>query len=61
MQATVQTYDGTKFVNVTGNVVKRYGKGLTIEDKRGVIYYATFDKVNESPTTTAEPQRDTLW
>lgn len=32
---------------ITGKVANEYEKGLTIEDSRGIIYYATFDRVLE--------------
>lgn len=32
-------------VRVTGKLIKRYQHGLTIDDERGVRYYATFDRV----------------
>ena len=38
----------------TGKLIKRYPLGLTIDDDRGVRYYATYDRV------LSDPERDTV-
>lgn len=56
MTATVTVYNGGERCTVTGKIVKRYANGLTVEDQRGVVYYATMDRVSID-----EPTRGYLW
>jgi len=49
-KATVKIYNGSSWQSVTGNIHREYPKGLTIEDERGVIHYATFDRVQQQQT-----------
>ncbi|AHJ10761.1 hypothetical protein P106B_78 [Rhizobium phage vB_RglS_P106B] len=43
-RATVTVYNGAAAYHVTGPIKREYPKGLTIEDERGVVLYATFDR-----------------
>lgn len=45
--ATVIVYNGNEKHVVTGKIKKEYPKGLTIEDERGVVYYANFERVEK--------------
>ena len=45
--ATVEIFNGGERHYVTGRVKKEYKKGLTVEDERGVIYYADFERVEK--------------
>ncbi len=45
MVATVTFYTGNGWINITGRIAKEYPKGLTVEDERGVIYYAPYERV----------------
>jgi hypothetical protein len=47
-RATVTVYIGNDTYRVTGAVKREYPKGLTVEDERGVIHYATFDRVQRT-------------
>ena len=44
-RATVTVYNCGDKQRVTGRIKQEYPKGLTIEDERGVVHYATFDRV----------------
>lgn len=57
MKATVKVYNGACWCVVTGTIVKRYDKGLTIDDERGVRHYATLDRVISADDVI----RATLW
>lgn len=44
--ATVITYDGPTPRQSTGRIVKEYPTGaIVVEDRRGVIYFATPDRI----------------
>ena len=45
MKATLKVFNGANWCEVTGTIVKRYEKGMTIDDERGVRHYATLDRV----------------
>lgn len=45
-KAVVTVYSGADAYRVTGRIMREYPKGLTVEDERGVIHYATFDRVS---------------
>ncbi len=34
---------------ISGNLVKRYPNGITIDDERGIRHYATLDRVITQP------------
>lgn len=53
-KATVTVYNGSSWQSVTGTIQREYPKGLTIEDERGVIHYATFDRVEREEELRAE-------
>lgn len=57
MTATIKAFNGSVWQTVTGFIVKRYEKGLTIDDERGVRYYATFDRV----ISADDQAKATLW
>lgn len=42
---TETIWDAYRRYQITGKVVSRGDKGLTIEDSRGVRHYATFDRI----------------
>jgi hypothetical protein len=50
MEATIVTYNGGMAHHVTGKIKREYSKGLTIEDERGVVYYAPFENVKQRET-----------
>lgn len=54
--ATVTVYNGSEAYRVTGTIRREYAKGLTVEDERGVIHYATFERV-----TMQTGGSDLLW
>lgn len=45
MTATVIVYNGGERLQITGPIVKQYANGLTVQDERGVIWYASNDRV----------------
>lgn len=59
--ATVTVYDGGSKLEITGRIHKRYAKGLTVEDTRGVIYYATMDRVTEAAAQVINTRGEFLW
>lgn len=44
MTATVIVYNGGERLQITGPVLKQYTNGLTVQDERGVVWYATSDR-----------------
>ena len=44
MKATVTVYNGGERLQITGPIVKQYANGLTVQDERGVVWYATSDR-----------------
>ena len=43
--ATVKVYTGAEWRNVTGKIVNTGPNGATVEDERGVRWYATNDRL----------------
>jgi hypothetical protein len=56
MKATVKMFTGSAWQLFSGTIVKRYEKGLTIDDANGVRHYATWDRVTEQ-----DQLRGLLW
>lgn len=45
MLITIRDVSRRPNINVTGKLIKRYENGLTIDDERGVRYFAYHDNV----------------
>jgi len=43
--ATAKVYTGAEWCNVTGKIVNSGPNGATVEDERGVRWYATNDRL----------------
>lgn len=56
MTATVTVYNGGERLQITGPVLKQYANGLTVQDERGVVWYASSDRV-----TINEQAKAYLW
>lgn len=54
MKATVTVYNGHDRHTITGTVCKEYANGLTIEDDRGVRWYATNERVQREEILRGE-------
>lgn len=56
MQATVTVFNCGDAHIITGRILREYAKGLIIEDDRGVVYYAPFERVQRETQGS-----DMLW
>jgi hypothetical protein len=55
--ATVITYDGSTPRKSTGRIVRKYPTGaIVVEDRKGVIYYATPDRILSQNESHAPPR-----